>query len=490
MKLLNKNKNEKLKSNACAAMFLSEEDSGNPEAKLPPQFARIKDLVDLKYFNGRTAESMFLPFKSSPSVILVGIGKKEEVTPEHLRNTAQRVVSICRNRRIKEINVIPPSLKNIDKAAVLRSFAEGIYLSNYSFNRYKTKDEERKPVLERAIFYSDVRESGRLLKEIEIICGNTILCRDLVNETSEKANPVSIAGEARKLGRIRGLKCRVFGKKDIQKLKAGLLLAVSRGSRIPPQLVVLSYNGNPRSRKNTVIIGKGITFDSGGMNLKPSAGIETMRQDMAGAAAALYAVKAIAELGLKKNVTAVMPLCENMISNDSYRPGDIFRAYNGKSVEIANTDAEGRLILADAIAYAEKKFKPDYIVDIATLTGACLVCFAEYVAAVVSNNDKLADAIFRAGEKTGERVWRLPLYKEYDEDLKSDIADIKNVSATRNAGTILGGIFLKNFIKNTPWAHIDIAGTAWYSKQRGYRPKYATGFGVRLFVDLVKDLKD
>jgi leucyl aminopeptidase len=215
-----------------------------------------------------------------------------------------------------------------------------------------------------------------------------------------------------------------------------------------------------------------------------------MRQDMAGAAAALYAVKAIAELGLKKNVIAVLPLCENMISNDSYRPGDIFKAFSGKTVEIANTDAEGRLILADALAYAEKKYKPDYIIDIATLTGACLVCFAEYIAAVVSTDDKLAEAIFRAGEETGDRVWRLPLYKEYDEDLKSDIADIKNVSTARNAGTILGGVFLKNFIKDTPWAHIDIAGTAWYSKNRGYKPKYATGFGVRLFVELIKNLKD
>jgi leucyl aminopeptidase len=210
---------------------------------------------------------------------------------------------------------------------------------------------------------------------------------------------------------------------------------------------------------------------------------------MAGAAAAMYAIKAIAELRLKKNVIAVIPLCENMISNDSYRPGDVFKAYNGKNVEIANTDAEGRLILADALAYAEKKFKSDYIIDIATLTGACLVCFSEYIAALVSTNDKLADAVFSAGEATGDRVWRLPIYKEYEEDLKSDIADIKNVSATRNAGTILGGVFLKNFIKDTPWAHIDIAGTAWYSKHRGYKPKYATGFGVRLFVELIKNLK-
>ncbi len=488
MRLLIRDKKYKIKRTEFVVIFLSEEYTREKEGQIPAQFAHLKERIDLKYFRGKTSESLFLPFSDEPSLILVGIGKREEVSPEHLRNTANRIVSTCRNRKIIEINIFLPVFKNIDKGTVLSSVAEGLSLSNYSFNKYKTKEDERRTLLRRAYFFGAVKGAAALLKEIEIVCGNTILCRDLVNETSEKANPVSIAKEARAIGRNRGMRCSVLGKKELQKLKMGLLLAVSRGSRIPPQLICLRYNGNPRSKKNTVIVGKGITFDSGGMNLKPSASIETMRQDMAGAAAALYAVRAIAELGIKKNVTAVIPLCENMISNDSYRPGDVIKAYNGKTVEVANTDAEGRLILADAIAYAEKKYRPDYIIDVATLTGACLVCFAEYIAAVVSTDDKLADAIFKAGEETGDRVWRLPLYKDYDEDLRSDIADIKNVSATRNAGTILGGIFLKSFLKKTPWAHIDIAGTAWYSKHRGYRPKYATGFGVRLFVELIKKL--
>lgn len=222
------------------------------------------------------------------------------------------------------------------------------------------------------------------------------------------------------------------------------------------------------------------------MNLKPSASIEDMRSDMAGAASCLYAIRAAAQLKLKKNIIAVIPLCENMLSNKSYRAGDVFTAYNGKNVEVGNTDAEGRLILADAVAYAEKALKPDYIVDIATLTGACLVCFGELIAALLSNDDALADMIYNSGEATGEKVWRLPMDKGYEELIKSDIADFKNTGHGRNAGTIVGATFIKKFIKDVAWAHIDIAGTSWFSKARGYKPKYATGYGVRLFVELFK----
>lgn len=267
----------------------------------------------------------------------------------------------------------------------------------------------------------------------------------------------------------------------------GLLLAVNRGSKIPPQLVVLKYNGNPKSKKYFAVVGKGITFDSGGMNLKPSGHMETMRMDMSGAAAALYTIKTVADLQLKKNVYAVIPLTENLISNSAYRPGDVFKSYSGKTVEIGNTDAEGRLILADALSFTEDKLNPDYIIDMATLTGACLIALGETVAALLSTDEKLAEMIKNASDKTGDKIWQLPLYDEFAENMKSDIADIKNISSDRNAGTIMGAIFLKNFIKDTKWAHIDIAGTAWYSKPRGYRPKNATGYGVRLVTEVIKN---
>jgi len=274
----------------------------------------------------------------------------------------------------------------------------------------------------------------------------------------------------------------------LRKLKMGLLLAVSRGSKYSPQLVILKYKGDPLNKRSFALVGKGITFDSGGMNLKPSGHISDMRSDMAGAATSIFTLKAAAELKLKKNIIAVIPLCENMIGNNSYKPGDVFTAYNGKTVEIGNTDAEGRLILADALSYTEKNLKPNYIVDIATLTGACLVCFGEIIAGLLSNNDTLAECLYEAGEDTDDRVWRLPLHEEYDEDIKSDIADINNISSGRNAGTIIGAVFLKNFIKDTSWAHLDIAGTSWYSKQRGYKPKHATGYGIRLILNAIMNL--
>jgi leucyl aminopeptidase len=296
-----------------------------------------------------------------------------------------------------------------------------------------------------------------------------------------------IASEAKNI-KVKGLSISVLGKKDLEKLNMGLILAVNRGSKIPPALVVMKYTGDPKSSKYTAFVGKGLTFDSGGMNLKPSGHMETMRMDMSGAAAVLYAVKSIAELKLNVNVYGVMPLTENMLSNDSYRPGDIFKSYSGKTVEIGNTDAEGRLILADALAYTEKVLKPAFIIDLATLTGAVVTTFGETVAAYLSTSEDLSEYIRISSEETGEKTWRLPFYQDYEDRMKSDIADISNVSSEKNAGTITGGVFLKSFISNTPWAHIDIAGTAWYSKKRGYRPKYATGYGVRLLSEIIRKI--
>jgi leucyl aminopeptidase len=282
--------------------------------------------------------------------------------------------------------------------------------------------------------------------------------------------------------------CTVYNEKEIARMKMGLLTAVSRGSSNPARLVVLRYRGDAKSRRSIALVGKGITFDSGGLNLKSSGNIEGMRSDMAGAAACLCAIRAAAELGLRRNITVVIPLAENMPGSRSYKPGDVYRAYNGKTVEIGNTDAEGRLVLADALAYTVDRLKPDMVIDIATLTGACIVCLGEIVAGYLTSDDRLSEMLFSAGEKTGERLWRLPLYREYAEDIKSDFADMNNVAPGRKAGTIIGAVFLKNFVGKTPWAHIDIAGTSWFSKKRGYRPRYATGYGVRLFIELLKNL--
>ncbi|MDY6935280.1 MAG: leucyl aminopeptidase [Spirochaetota bacterium] len=488
MKLIVKKKDDFSNSDV-VVIFLTEGYRNNIEKDIPSEFSFITERVDLSFFMGKSSEVLFLPFIDFPNIIIIGIGKEEEINSESLRNSSSDIVKICKNKNVKAVSVLLPLLTKLTQQSILSSIAEGLYLSNYNFDKYKSKEDDANKLLDKAFFYFDTREIAvSILKDIEISCENTILCRDMINETSDKTNPVEIAKVAKGLSKINGITCEVYGRQEIEKMKMGLILAVSRGSVHPPQLVVLKYKGNPKSKKSIAIVGKGITFDSGGMNLKSSSHIEDMRCDMSGAAACIYTIKAAAEMKIKKNIFAIIPLCENMISNTAYRPGDVFYAYNGKSVEIGNTDAEGRLILADALAYTEEKLKPDYIIDIATLTGACLVCFGETIAGLLTNNDNLAEIVCKAGEETGDRAWRLPLYKEFDEEMKSDIADIKNISSNRNAGTIMGAVFLKSFIQKTYWAHIDIAGTAWYSKQRGYRPKYATGFGVRLFLEMIKGL--
>jgi leucyl aminopeptidase len=480
------------KNTDVAVLFLSEEHKKEIDKEITDGLSFVKDKADISSFKGKSSENMFIPLKEFPNIIFIGTGKKSKATKESLRENSAAVVNVCKKRNIARVNIVLPGLDGLDEPAVLSAIAEGMLLSDYVFDKYKSAnedgDEPLKKIEEAFFLCNNTVEADRILREIEIVGANTNLCRDLINESSEISNPVAIAGIAKSLSKIKGVTCRVYGQKDIERLKMGLFLAVSKGSKYPPQLVVLKYSGNPKSKKQIAVVGKGITYDSGGMNLKPSSSIEDMRSDMSGASACLYALKAAAELKLKKNIVAVLPLCENMISNTSYRAGDVFTAYNGKNVEIGNTDAEGRLILADAVAFTEKTLMPDCIIDIATLTGACLVCFGELIAALLSNNDKLAEALFKAGRETGEKVWRLPLDKEYDDLIKSEIADIKNVGQGRNAGTIVGAAFIKKFIKDVPWAHIDIAGTSWYSKTRGYKPKNATGFGVRLFIELFKTI--
>ncbi len=472
-------------------LFLPERENAKRGTAVPDELSFLADSIDLSRFKGKSSEAIFIPLAGRPAVIICGLGKTEEIDMESLRRSASAATGPCRERSIASVTVLLPAVKGLDAAHVLEAIAEGLFLSNYSFDRYKTvSGDNGKVLLKSAVFLTGEKKAASILKKVAIVSRNTLLCRDLINEISEKSDPLGIAREARALGGLPGVTCTVYGLKEIEKMKMGLLLAVNKGSRRPPALVVLAYRGNPRSKKFFSVIGKGITFDSGGMNLKPSGHIEDMRTDMAGAAAALFTLKSVAELKLPKNIYAVLPLTENMLSNDSYRPGDVFTAFDGTTVEIGNTDAEGRLILADAIAFTEKRLKPECIVDIATLTGACVVTFGELVAGYMSTDDDLARLLEDAGTATGEAIWRLPLHRDYEENLKSDIADISNISAEKNSGTIMGGMFLKKFVKTKKWAHIDIAGTARNSKPRGYRPKNATGFGVRLIVEAVSNWKD
>lgn len=486
MKFVTGKKISPIKNDDTVATLMAEESTSAPLEHLPEEISFVGDSINLASFKGKSGDVLFIPIKGRPSVILCGLGKTRDVSRETIRNSCAHIIAECQKRKIDTIHCIIPSVSHLPEEDVFSSVAEGLYLSNYSFSRYKSSKESENRVA-KAILHGRGDATETIARETEIICRCALECRDMVNESSDRCTPKDFADEAKKISHTHSLRCTVMDEKEIEKAGMGLLASVGRGSPNPPRLVIVRYKGDQKSSKIIALVGKGITFDSGGLNLKPSGNIETMRSDMAGAAACLYTIKAAAELGLKKNIVAVMPLAENMPGGASYRPGDVYRSYNGKTVEIGNTDAEGRLILADALAYTSANLKPDYMIDIATLTGACIISLGEAIAGLMTPHDGLAQLLFDAGEKTGEKIWRLPLAKEYEEDLKSDFADLINVASGRKAGTIMGALFLKNFVSSIPWAHIDIAGPSWFSKKRGYRPKNATGFGVRLFMEFLKN---
>lgn len=487
MKAALKNDISKLGKNDTLVLFTDEDNVKNLAALKIPGAEYIAG-SDLSNFKGKSSEVYFIKLENKPGVLLCGLGNLKKFSDDVIRNCSSAAVKFCISKKMKKISVMIPEVKDKKSADILRFIAEGAMLSNYSFNKYKSDNDLEIP-LESIDFFTSGKEDPSIVKDMEVLAENTMQCRDLVNDTTDAVNPVSFADLARVIAEAAGIKCTVFEKKDIEKKKMGLLLAVNRGSIVPPRVVILEYKGDPASKKVFGLVGKGITFDSGGMDLKPASSMETMKCDMAGAATVLYTMKSLAELKVKKNVTAVMPLTENMLSSNAFRPGDIFIGYSGKSVEIGNTDAEGRLILADALAYMEKEIKPDVIVDLATLTGSCVLTFGETVAGYLSTDEAVSSALELSSVKTGEKIWRLPLFEDYDDRMKSDIADLNNMSSEKNAGAIAAAVFLRSFIEKTPWAHIDIAGTAYYSKARGYRPKNATGFGLRLVVDLIQSWK-
>ena len=419
----------------------------------------------------------------SKLVMLVGLGKKKNLDQERVRKAMASAVRKARELGVEEFSVLGtiPGLKEQDAA---NSITEGIVLGDYSFEKYKTK-KEGKPLKSATILSSKAVEKG--VQEAALVCKNVNMARDLVNENADVATPEKLAGLAREIASKTRLKLKVLGKSELKKLGMNLLLAVGSGSRFEPKMIILEYRGSPK-KDRIALLGKGITFDSGGINLKPSGYIETMKQDMAGAAAVLGIMKSVAELRLRVNLVAVVPVCENMIGPGSYKPGDVLRSYSGKTVEVENTDAEGRLILADAISYAEKNLKPTQIIDIATLTGTALMIFGEFITPLIGEG-KAKKHLLEAGKATGDLVWELPLTEEFIEEVKGEIADVRNLGYNkRYAGTLMGAAFLKSFAGKTPLLHLDIGGTAWAEKQRGYRPKNATGMGVRLLVEALKKL--
>lgn len=443
-------------------------------------------------FRGKTGEVILLypEGQSEKRFALVGLGAQETVTAETLRRSYASVTQLCHKKKIPSISVLLPLCPSLSEENVVQGVVDGLLLPNYVFTSLKhdALKEEPPTVLEKIIVIGINKAQLALAQKGATICESVNMVRDLVNGNADDVTPQYLAAIARGLEKTeKRVKTTVFDKKRIEKEKMGLLLAVNRGSCLDPALIIVEYVGNPKSKDLTVLVGKGITFDTGGLNLKPTGSMETMKGDMAGAAAVLGIIHAAATLSLHVNITAVIPATENSIGSKSYKPGDVYVGYSGKTVENGNTDAEGRLVLADALAYAVKKLQPSRIIDLATLTGAVEVALGNEASGLMSNNDGLADLLKDAGDETGERVWRLPLHEEYKEQLKSDIADIKSTGG-RKAGAITAAIFLQEFVGKTPWAHLDIAGTAFLDEAKRYTPKYATGVGVRLILSFLEKL--
>ena len=414
-------------------------------------------------------------------VLVVGLGNKEELTPEKIRQAGGSAIQASRAAGMTKITSALLPLADLLDGVVFH--LEGMLLANYSFSQYQKKGEQQKLVEEVDFllpqgFPTELAE--RKIADICTICESTLYARDLVSQPANVATPPFLAEEALKLADSFGMTCRVMEREELAELGMNALLAVAKGSQQPPKFIILEHLpqfGVPP----IVLVGKGVTFDSGGISLKPREGMEKMKNDMAGAAAVLGALRATAALRLPVNVVGLIPAVENLPGGNAYKPGDVITSYAGLTIEIVNTDAEGRLILCDALHYA-KKYKPAAVIDVATLTGACVVALGTIVTGLMGNDAELVASIGRAATASGERVWELPLWEEYGELMKSDIADLKNAGGP-NAGTISAAWFLQQFIGGMPWVHLDIAGTAWEEKGRPYLPKGATGVGVRLLLE-------
>ncbi|OGW92040.1 MAG: hypothetical protein A3D28_02095 [Omnitrophica bacterium RIFCSPHIGHO2_02_FULL_63_14] len=444
-------------------------------------------------FTGKTGDTLLVPNHTGTkagAVLLIGLGKREACTLETVRKAAAKLVAAAKGFRNQTAALHLDTLSGgkFSPEKLTGAAIEGARLSDYSFRRYKSKKTPDRRV-DRLYLVSERITAGarRAAAEAERLAEAVYFTRDIANEPPNVLFPAEFSRRVKAMASKNGLVCRVMGRAGIRRLKMGGLLGVAQGSVFEPQFIILSNRVvRPKFKDPIVLVGKGITFDTGGISIKPSNDMDKMKFDMCGAAAVAGAMMAVANLKLPVRVIGVMPVCENMVGSSAQRPGDIVTISNGKTVEVLNTDAEGRLILADALAYTAR-LKPKALVDVATLTGACAATFADRCSGLMSTDPDVARRLMRAGEQTGERLWELPLWDEYFDLIKAAYADIQNISK-KYAGTITAGMFLKEFTGHTKaWAHLDIAGTAWNEgAPKPLSPIGATGVGVRLFVEFVK----
>ncbi|MBN2254065.1 MAG: leucyl aminopeptidase [Deltaproteobacteria bacterium] len=421
-------------------------------------------------------------------VILVGLGKKTGFDGDKLRGGFSTAAQKMRELNMKTFAAsLDGGYDDLSLEIIARSAVEGVLLGLYQFIPFKTIDRDEMKTVDEFVIMDKAAPAVKKIRTAaqagEKIALAACLARDLVATPSNEMTPTILARRAKDAARKRNIKVAILNEGTMKKLGMNALLGVSRGSHEPPKLITMEYRGAAASERPIVLVGKGITFDSGGISIKPSAGMEDMKGDMAGGAAVIGAIAAVADLGLPINVVGVIPATENLPGGSASKPGDVLKSMSGKTVEVINTDAEGRLILIDAFTYAER-YKPKAMIDLATLTGACVIALGDLIIGMMGNDEDLKSRIRRAAEATGEKVWELPLPEEYDDLIRSDVADYKNTGG-RPAGALTAGIFLSKFVGDFPWVHLDIAGPALLSKARPYIPKGATGIGVRLMVELL-----
>jgi len=424
-------------------------------------------------------------------VVVAGLGKQQALSQDKVRGVVAETCRFLQQKGIDSIATVAQGagIAGISLESAVQAVTEGALLGVYSFRRHITKEAEYGEIKELTIVEPDETKLPLLEQALykgRVVAEATNLARDMVNEPANYMTPSHMAEMAKRLAETYGLELNILEQEQMQELGMGALLGVAQGSQQPPKLIVLHYKGGDSTQLDVALAGKGVTFDSGGISIKPSEGMGEMKGDMAGGAAVMAAISAIAQLKPKINVAAIIPATENLPSGNALKPGDILTAMNGKTIEIISTDAEGRLILADALSYI-KKLDAKHMVDVATLTGACRVALGDVCSGAFGNNQELVDKVIAAGAEAGEPIWQMPMYEEYKEQNKSDIADIKNVGG-RYAGAITAAQFLAEFVGDTPWVHLDIAGTSMSQKERVHLVKGATGVLVRTLVNLVLSL--
>ncbi len=476
-------------------VYAALEGERHPERLLPRSSARdqvLQRLVSGSGFRGALNETVLLP-QDGRWILAVGLGKAKDLTLDRVRQLAGTAAKAVRSRGFRQLTlpvVVEPGLGG--PAAVAQALAEGSRLGLYRYDtlRQVPKHEQRRRIdaitllVERS---GDLAAARRAVEKAEVLAEAVSLARDLINGPSNLVTPTYLANAARTLAKPLRLRCTIIPFARLKRLGFGGIVGVAQGSAHPAQFIVLEYRP-PRAKATFAFCGKGITFDSGGISIKPAAKMEQMKYDMSGAAAVLGTLKAAATLKLPYHVVGIIAATENLPSGTAQKPGDVLKTLSGKTVEVINTDAEGRLVLSDCLHYA-KRYQPDCVIDLATLTGACIVALGREAIGLLTKDERLAARLNQAGKATHERVWRLPLWQEYAELMKSDIADLKNVSDTGEAGTITAAAFLEAFTEGLSWAHLDIAGTAWTEKERPYVPKGAVGVGIRLLIELMERWK-